>query len=188
MAKSRNNRSNGRSNGKGADMPRSTMAPITFRDAALEPVIDARMRGDGTRESLGLVAKRDLRRYYDLIGAALPDLDLSPTEACLICDALADVQINDDRWLRLWAEVSDGVRANDLGAKWGLSDAAVERLIERVRLLPPSGRAAICDAVERFWIIMRHAPKTPLNEALEEVGLLPADDTAEPALSPDALS
>lgn len=163
------------------------MAPITFRDAGLEPVIDARMRGDGSRESLGLVAKRDLRRYYDLIAAALPDLDLSPAEACLICDALVDVQIADDRWLRLWAEVSDGVRAGDLGAKWGLSDAAVERLVERLRLLPPSGRAAICDAVERFWIVMRRAPKTPLNDALEQVGLLPGDEAATPALSPDAL-
>jgi hypothetical protein len=163
------------------------MAPITFRDAGLEPVIDARMRNDGSRESLGLVAKRDLRRYYDLIGAALPDLDLSPAEACLICDALADVQIADDRWLRLWAEISDGVRAGDLATKWGLSEAAVERLIERVRLLPPSGRAAICDAVERFWIIMRHKPKTPLNDALEQVGLLPHEESAPPTLSPDAL-
>ena len=167
---------------------RATMAPITFRDAALEPVIEARMRNDGSRESLGLVAKRDLRRYYDLLAAALTELDLSPAKACLICDALVDVQIGDDRWLRLWAEVSDGVRAGDLGAKWGLSDSAVERLVERLRLLPPSGRAAICDAVERFWIIMRHKPKTPLNDALEQVGLLPSEDSAVPTLSPDSLS
>jgi len=186
MAKTSGTKRRTTSNGRGS-AARSTMAPITFRDAALEPVIEGRMRGDGSRESLGLIAKRDLRRYYDLIGAALPDLDLSPAEACLVCDALVDAQISDDRWLRLWAEVADGARDGSLGTKWGLSPNAVERLVERVRLLPPSGRAALCDAAERFWIVMRHKPKTPVRDALISVGLQPSETPTTPTLSPDAL-
>lgn len=140
---------------------RSKIAPVTFRDAALEARIAGRMR-PGVAESMGLVAKRDLARLYDLVELELSAFELSADEACLICDALQGVITVDSRWRSIWAEIDDGIRARGLAPKWNVPESAAQALVQRVRDASPGVRLAICDAAERFWALMEGpTPPTP---------------------------
>jgi hypothetical protein len=161
---------------------RSKIAPVTFRDRRLELRIQTRQR-PAVADSMGLVAKRDLQRLYDLIDVEAAELGLSVDEACMVCDALQGVITVDDRWRSIWAEVDDGIRNRDLQAKWGVSDAAARSVVDRLRTCPPSTRLAVCDAAERFWILMLADDRPAAAEAVVAVGLVRADDGAEIAPS-----
>src|SRR5690349_5628007 len=114
---------------------RAKAPPVTFRDRALESRIQERVDGR-LNDSLGLVAKRDLERYYDLLELELRQAPLALAEACLVCDALQGVSIVDDRWQALWADIGDAIRLRHLHEKWGIDPASAERLVENVQRAP----------------------------------------------------
>lgn len=159
-------------------MNRASIPPISFRDQVLEQRIDVR-RAAGAATSPGRVAKRDLRRLYDLLDAELRLLDLSEHEALMICDALHGIIIVDDRWKTAWAMIADGVAGRDLAAKWGIAESEANALVDRIRAAPPSTNLALCDAVERFWIALQRSPSRDPSITLREVGLTAtSSDTA----------
>lgn len=95
----------------------------------------------------GLVAKRDLERYYHLLTGALPEL--SEAEAMAICDVCNGYVSGDNPKSPglMWVSVDDAIRGDGLADKWGIATDFGERL----RAMPEIARIALVDAAERFW-------------------------------------
>jgi hypothetical protein len=144
--------------------------PVVFRPGpSIERELAARAGAPGERP--GLVAKRDLGRYYALIREELRRLSppLTQAEASLICDACNGTWMGDEYSpgpMILWAEVADACRLNELDAKWGVDGDA---LVARLQRMTPGQLMAIADAVERFWL----EPDLDTEEGLRRVGLMP---------------
>jgi len=149
----------------------SLPAIVSFRGGELLPLLAAR------GETAGPVARRDLTRYYELLEEYLERLELSESEAQLLCDAADDLLDRLDqtgsgalpahRWL--WAEVADAIRDRRLDDKYGVDDP--EALVDRVRALEPAEGRALLDALERY----RHARgrgESDARELLTRVGLI----------------
>jgi hypothetical protein len=127
---------------------------------------------------MGLVAKRDLRRLYVLLERELATLDLDAAAACMVCDALQGMITVDDRWRSLWAAIDDGVQLRDLAAKWGIAPERAADLVERIRRASPGVSLALCDAAERFWILLEQDAKLTPEQAAAAVGLVTRPTTA----------
>lgn len=143
---------------------------VAFRPSDLLKELGVRLTR--RERSPGAIAKRDLTRYYKLLGSTLAALDLREDEAGLLTEAAAGLRDIDEparsvvhRYL--WAEVADTIRAGGLGAKWQVSDT--DALVERIRSLSPVEQTALLDALERYW----DAPDSmPRGELLRRVGLV----------------
>lgn len=134
---------------------------VNFRAGDLEPALRAR------GESLALVARRDLTRYYHALSEALPTF--APNEALLMADALNGTLIEPHTARLVWAEIDDAVRLDGLAVKWGVDGPA---LIRRLRDdLTPFERLSVCDAVERAWRVTEQ-DAIDMGEALRRVGLV----------------
>lgn len=118
--------------------------------------------------SIHAVAKRDLERYYELLGHSIPTFTVN--EAMLIVDALNGVLLRAESISILWANVADGIRHDGLAEKWEVDGAT---LVERLRNLTYFEAMAIGDAVERSWSGDYHA--TDMRERVVAVGLAKAD-------------
>lgn len=140
----------------------SQRPPVSFRDADVERALAARARNG---ESRGLVASRDLARYYATLARALAALELTEGEASLISDALNGVLHTEHDAHLAWAGVDDALHLEDLGSKWGVDGPA---LVARLRAAGPWGQLAVVDAVERFWL----DTDAPTGERLRAVGLV----------------
>ena len=95
---------------------------------------------------LGLTAtvKRDLERYYWLIGTLTPQF--APPEAALIYDALLDFKGHLHTIPYVWAEASEQIQAKSLDEKWGVDGSAI---VERLRLLSHGERLRLVDVIEQ---------------------------------------
>lgn len=143
-------------------MPQQGTQLVQFRGGDLLPRLEARA---DDRAGLGLIARRDLERYYSLVDDALAHLRtvLSRDESCAVMDACNGLYQDDAITPRyLWAEVAD---TEGLGAKWGVSE---EMLVHKIRGLTPTEAMALADAIGRFW----REPERDADEMLREVGLL----------------
>lgn len=136
-------------------MGRETVAPVVFRGIEIEA--DLNQRGD----ALGLVAKRDLERYYTLLRDEFATLRLTEAEASLLCDVCNGTIWEPHTMRLLWAQIADA--EPELFEKWGVDQAP---FISRLRQLTPGQTFAIVDAIERFW----RAPNEP--DRLRAVGLV----------------
>lgn len=132
--------------------------PITFRPGPLASALEA--RGANAAE----VVRRDLARYYQLLERELRWVRLSEPEASLICDALNGSFIDDPQGLE--AEIADACDLDGLHTKWGVDRDA---LLTSIRSWTYAQRAAVLDAVERYW---RGPHELPLAEGLRAVGLV----------------
>lgn len=134
--------------------------PISFRSGdLLEPILIRATEASG----LGVTAKRDLGRYYALIGEAKRTLSLSRNELCATMDACNGLHLVDDiRWRYLWADVAD---TPDLGDKWGIDRDA---LVAKLRAMTPLQLIALADAIEIFWA---HT-QSDTDDALRIAGVL----------------
>jgi hypothetical protein len=147
-------------------MPSNPDNVVSFRSSEL--TCELEQRG----EQLGIIAKRDLDRYYLLIADALRRVKLSQPEACLICDALNgtlnDFRLNPTHSMLF--SIQDAIELEELDQKWS---ADKEQLLNKLSSLSTLEAAAILDAVERFW----HNPEIRQLESYEEqlqlVGLQP---------------
>jgi len=116
--------------------------------------------------SIDLVAKRDLERYYALIGQ---QPQFSPGEACLLADAMNGV--HEEPWSInvFWAGVQDAIDLEHLDEKWKVDG---KELVARLRALSAGEKYAVVDAVERAWAIWRTEPDADTVKTLKLVGLI----------------
>lgn len=135
---------------------------IAFRAGPLAGPLAERAFGD---ESVSLVAKRDLERYYEALRRELATVRLSRDEALLICDACNGTLFEPHSVPLLWAEIDEAIRAAGLAQKWGVDG---EALVTNLRDLSYAQALAVVDAVERFWRL----EVTDFDPALRAVGLL----------------
>ncbi len=142
---------------------------VSFRAGPLADEIDPRT-GHGLK--VGAVAQRDLGRYYELLNYALATVQLSQAEAMLIVDACngtlfepfsIGVQV-------LTYDVQDSLE-DGYATKWGVDG---EALVKKLAGYSTIQRAAICDAIERFWGNTYHIENTAAR--LVRVGLVKRAD------------
>lgn len=145
-------------------VPPALEAELRSRDQEFDPRAGAQ---HARKDSAGLIARRDLGRYYALLESELAALSLTEGEASLICDAnnglgSMALALTDDAsprcagvggWLRaaLLANVSDAVTLNAYDTKHGLTAQEATGLLERMRRWTPGQVLAVADAMERFW-------------------------------------
>ena len=91
------------------------------------------------------IAKRDLERYYNLLGRSLATVDLTEAEANALCDANNGTLWENWSISLLWANVAD---TPGLDEKWGIDSNA---LIGKIRSWSHPQALAVVDAIERFW-------------------------------------
>lgn len=111
-------------------------------------------------ESRSGTIRRDLERLYALYKYALREVELSASEAALICDALNGALVDASSASMLWAEVEDAIRASDLAEKWNVDGPA---LVEKLRSLDRTACLALADSAERFW---RECPQEDARQAV----------------------
>lgn len=126
-------------------MPRQPQGPpVAFRpNSRLQTHIAERQELD---RSTGLIAARDLERYYELLRRSLPIF--TEAEAFLIVDACNGWFIEPHSAPLLWAKVDECIRRNGVNGEQNPNGPA---LVARLRTLTPFEQLAIADAVERFW-------------------------------------
>lgn len=149
---------------------------VEFRAGTIKAELAAR----GDRPAFGLLARRDLERYYHALEVALRGVELERQEALLLCDALNGTLIDVHTVPLLPDEIEDAAAPVErgglgLGEKWlGLGPegrARAAALVEKLRSLSYVELLAILDAVERWW----HRPPTEgesYDDSLRRVGLL----------------
>jgi hypothetical protein len=120
-------------------------------------------------QSLGLVAQRDLARYYSLLERELARIPLSEAEASLIVDACNGVVWEPHTAPLLWADIDDAIRHDGLDRKWGVDGAA---LVARLRDLSPCAQLALADAAERYWAAAGAGDQRSNADLLRAVGLV----------------
>lgn len=138
---------------------------VNFRAGELEPALSAR------GESLALVARRDLERYYQLLTDELQAVQLSEGEAGLIVDALNGTLLDAHSYRYLPAEIMDALNGTLLTDKWAVDGEALTGKLAR---LSRGQLLAVVDAAERYWQRAGQAAGQgePLPEQLRAVGLL----------------
>lgn len=126
------------------------------------PALAARQ---GSGESVGLVAQRDLARYYALLARELAGLHLSEPEASLIVDALNGAYLDEHTLHLVRASIADALHADRLADKWDVDGKA---FLGKLATWTPAQCFALADAAEYYWRAGgEHA------ERLWSVGLVP---------------
>lgn len=153
-------------------MARDKRPPVRFRGEQLE-LTQLATRITPGQASLGLVAKRDLERYYALLERSLREIKGRFTEAEI--SLMIDVN-NGTLWQPhtmglLGLQVLDGIGLDGLDEKWGV-DAEV--LQQKLLALTLPQTFAVVDACERFWC---RSQRELTRETFEELGLIPASST-----------
>lgn len=138
----------------------SRPGPVQFRPGDLEPQL--KKRADGG--PLGLVAARDLRRYYEALRRSMPQL--STEEALALVDVANGTLWDSVSAALIWAEVAN---VAGLGAKWHIDQDA---LVAKLRACSYIQQLAVVDGCERFWSHHEGRHEVDLMEALARCGLL----------------
>lgn len=112
----------------------SALGPTQFRDARVHRCLDVR-RGETSR---GLIAARDLERYYAAIDRELAALALTEAEAAVIAGA----------------RTIDQPRQVDAASiAYRVAASGNARLMGRLAGANHFTRAAVLDAAERYWLV-----------------------------------
>lgn len=132
-----------------------------FRSGDLQADLEARQTGD---EGLGLVAKRDLERYYSLLQRELRTAReaLTENEMLALCNLANGTLWDATSAPLLWAETADAHPATL--EKWNVDQ---EALVAKLRTLSPITLVAIVDAIEQWWLL----EAGDNHENLKRVGL-----------------
>jgi hypothetical protein len=141
-------------------------APVSMRLGDLESSV-LRRKPDG--RALGGVLRRDLARYYRVLGDSLRRVKLSPEEAHCVVMALWGHDLDAGSYRFLWAEVEQRIRE---GHKEFVPDGC------DIRALPHGALMAIVDAADQYWArvgegsVAEPKPSKDVNaRLLYEVGL-----------------
>lgn len=132
--------------GQGQEQVRLTQ--IQFRPGEIAPLLAIR----GEREGSGVIARRDLGRYYALLARELgKGMTLfTHNEACLIADVCGSVTWEPAAIPLMWAEIQDAIVNNGLAVRWDVNGAL---LVQKLQRLSTIQKYALIDAVERFWLL-----------------------------------
>jgi hypothetical protein len=119
-------------------------------------------------DAISDVSRRDLTRYYELLSYALLTVDMSEGEAGLIVDAMNGTIMEPISVAAQMLHYSiDDSLEDGLAEKWEVDGPALVGKLQRMSLLQ---RAAVCDAVERFWANAYHVDN--IRARLVRVGLV----------------
>lgn len=144
---------------------------IQFRPGSLTEQVSRRGATDNATASH--IAARDLNRYYALLDMALASVHLTETEANLLVDTLQGREINLRLARNLALELEPILTHEALVTVWGAIPLA---LLAKIRVWSLLQRMAICDAIERWRVLMNgqpaDRPDTTRDESLVIVGLL----------------
>ncbi len=148
---------------------------VEFRPGNLEPELASRADAG---MSLGLVALRDLERYYALLRDELAPLRdrLTEGEALLILDAMNGLMTEAHTYRLLWANVADAIRLDGLDRKWEVDG---DRLVTLLQSISPGVTMALCDAVERAWNLVGQGDGRDMREIVRAVGLVKRGESAQ---------
>lgn len=158
---------------------RNRLPPVAFRDEEIELKLADRATygpfasAQGRQPSLGLVAKRELRRYYALLERSLLELKgrFTVAELALILDVTNGTLWHPAIMGLLWLQVHDGIELDGLDVKW---DVDADTLRAKLMALTLPQAAALVDACERYWC--RPEPRHLTRETFEGLGLVPAQE------------
>lgn len=120
-------------------------APVSFRNADLESELKTRV--NTMSASQGLIAARDLQRYYTMLKHALKTVNLERNEALLLCDVSNGTIWDVSTVKLLYAQVEDSLE-DGYAEKW---DVDAPALIAKLRKLNGFQCLAVVDAIERWW-------------------------------------
>lgn len=129
---------------------------------------DPRITATDYSSTMSMIARRDLSRYWALVGEELATFSLTEHEALALCDVVKVVPVLDASTIRLfWAMVERTLQKHDIAGKWSVSERT---LISKLKALSPGQAYALVDALERYWVVCDNVA-TP-RAALQAVGLL----------------
>lgn len=137
---------------------------ISFRDVRVEAELAVRA---GNETGTGLIASRDLDRYYHLLAAELAVLELTTAEACAIADVLNGSLHQVEIAPPIHWEFADALDEG-IAEKWQIDGAS---LFARLKALTPGQRWAIADAAERWWTSTTTQPELDHEARCRLVGL-----------------
>ena len=144
-------------------MPSKPNSKVDFRDLDLKNQISKRY----PNKSEGLVAKRDLKRYYAFIDETLKKLNLDYEEARILVLAFKDKKFDEDsELLQIQREIIGAVLLGEVK----LSNSEV--FIAKVKSWKPHEVLAITDAVERFWHYKTYDSKLTTLAVLNALGII----------------
>jgi hypothetical protein len=159
-------------------------APVSFRPGKLRPALRHRAVRTFTE---GQIAKRDLGRYYLLIGRVLLDDRLTRREASWLARAAFDKDVADwmsgDPFIPEHIDPSEELLAIVRRALRGEERNGSERswvgvaVLSKVEAMTPLERAALMDAVDRLPAQTEEEVYDPGNWAL--IGVRLAENPAE---------
>jgi hypothetical protein len=127
-------------------MPSKPNSKIDFRDLDLKNQINSRY----PNKSEGLMAKRDLKRYYHFISETLEELNFGYSEAYWIVECFKKKENllgENEELLPIQNEIVAAVFLNRINVEEDSKDI----FLEKVKNWKPYQTIAISDAVERFW-------------------------------------
>lgn len=125
-------------------MPSNPNSKVDFRDLELKNKISERY----PEKSEGMMAKRDLKRYYQLIETTLKEVNLSYYEAKLIVHVFRDRDFKDEETLLpLQREILGAIEFEELEQRFPVNKQALTDKIKSWTLVQI---LAITDAVERY--------------------------------------
>ncbi len=141
-------------------MPEAPMVFFRLADGPVRTALEARTE-HGLKE--GLVARRDLERYYQVLADELSTVNLSEPEASLIVDVCNGTLFESFSYQLLWANISDA--GQEYGDKWGVD---MRKLTRKIRAFTPGQNMAVVDSISRFW----SDATRPTGDQLRAVGLV----------------
>ena len=148
-------------------------APVSLRLGDLEPKV-LRRKPDG--RALGGVVRRDLTRYYGVLGDSLRRVKFSPEEAHCVVMALWGHDLDSGSYRFLWAEVEQRIREGN--NEFVPNGCDTDLLLAGLRALPHGALMAVLDAADQYWAqlgdgsVAEPKPSKDINaRLLYEVGL-----------------
>lgn len=142
-------------------MPNPNMsfrAPALLRDA-----LAARNPKDDVKNS-GVIAKREVERWYVELDRALVTLKLNPAEAVLLISVVGNSELRPDQIAHQLHILVEQDETEGFGH-------VRDRLVHRMSSWDVMRMWAVVDAVERYEIYQRRNPSATLGMALHVVGL-----------------
>jgi hypothetical protein len=165
-------------------------APVSFRPGKLRSAIRQRAVRDGTE---GQIVKRDLGRYYLLLGQALADVRLTRREATWLAATefqhYVDQAISGDPFVPEHEHPSDYLlrlvkrRITQEESRGQPADKVAYRIADKVEAMTSLQRAALVDALDRLPIQAEEEIYDPGNWALIGVPLVDEPLTVEDIVS-----
>jgi hypothetical protein len=149
-------------------MPTKPNSKVDFRDLELKSQISSRY----PNKSEGLMTKRDLKRYYQLLSIVLKGLNFNLVEASWIVESFEGKAINIQESSDLLPVQNEIVAAIFFARVKTEPNLNKDSFLEKVKNWEYPQLLAISDAVERYWSLYSNQEDPDTPKILREVGLV----------------